>query len=137
MVRLVALEEKVMKTMAKKYGYLPGNVKQLTSFVKVIHNFASYLGSNKYYSDVLNKRIALLALDSDILALRAERSRLKADGFYLKIEIALLTKSKAELDKKEVEQFKKEMEALMGEAMKVNQRAIDLMEDVKKEYGGL
>ncbi len=132
----MGLEEKVTKTMAQKYGYLPGNVKQLTSFVKVIHNFASYLGSNKYYSDTLNKRIALLALDSDILALRVERSRLKADGFYLKIELALLTKSKVELDKKEVDQFKKNMDVLMEEAMKVNQRALDLMEDVKKEYGG-
>ena len=133
----MGLEEKVTKTMAQKYGYVPGNVKQLTSFVKVIHNFASYLGSNKYYSDLLNKRIALLALDSDILALRVERSRLKADGFYLKIELALLTKSKVELDKKEVDQFKKDMDVLMEEAMKVNQRALDLMEDVKKEYGGL
>lgn len=131
------MDEKVSKVLARKYGYLPGNVKQLTSFVKVIHNFASYLGSNKYYSDLLNKRIALLALDTDIIALRAEKTRLKADSFYLKVELALLTKSKAELDKKEVEKFKQELDELMAEAMKVNQRSLDLMEDIKKEYGGI
>lgn len=130
------LDQKVCRILAKDYGYLPGTVKQLTSFVKVIHNFAAYLGSNKYYSDALNKRIALLALDSDILSLKAERCRLRAESFYSQVEFSLLLKQKSKLDKQAVAKFKSDFDALMAEAMKVNERALSLMEDIKKEYGG-
>ena len=130
------LDQQICKVLAKQYGYVPGKVKQLASFVKVIHNFAAYLGSNKYYSDTLNKRIALLALDSDILSLKAERARLQAEGFYSQVELALLTKQKPKLDKAKVEGFKKQFEELMADALEVNNRALSLMEDIKKEYGG-
>lgn len=133
---LAGIDERVVKVLAQKYGYLPASVKHLASFVKVIHNFASYLGSSKYYSDAINKKIALLALDSDILALKAEKARLQADGFYAKVEMALLTKGKSELDKKEVEKFKSEFDALTAEALQANERARKLMEEIKKEYGG-
>ena len=134
-MNFLALDEKVAKVFATKYGYLPGNVKQLSSFVKVIHNFATYLGNNKYYSETVNKRIALLALDSDILALKAEKARLQAENFYSRVELALFTKAKPDLDKKEVEKFKQDLKTLMEECMKVNDRALSLMEEIKREYG--
>ena len=128
------LEEKISKELAKKYGYLPGQAKQLSSFVKVIHNFSHYLGSNKYYSDALNKRIALLTLDCDILSLRVERMRLLAEGFYSQMELALLSKQKSSIDKQRVEEFKRTLKELEDEALKVHDRALKLMTDIKSEY---
>lgn len=131
---MLDLNEKVCKILAKDYGYLPGSVKQLTGFVKIVHNFTSYLGSNKYYSDSLNKRLALLAIDTDILSLKAERARLQAEGFYAQIELAVMTKGKPKLDKKAVEEFKKHYDELLAQALAVNERALKLMEDIKSEY---
>ncbi len=126
--------EKIAKEIASKYGYLPTQPKQLSLFVRSIHNFAHYLGSNKYYSDLLNKRIALLSLDCDILALKSERARVVAENFYSQIELAMLSKKKAVLDKKAVEEFKTHMDELSKEALEVQDRALRLMNDIKREY---
>ena len=131
---LMELEEKISKELAKKYGYLPGQAKQLVGFVKVIHNFSHYLGSNKYYSDALNKRIAFLSVDCDILSLKVERMRLLAESFYSQMELAILTKEKAVLDKASVAEFKRQMRELESEALAVHDRALKLMQDIKAEY---
>ncbi len=130
----VDMQEKIAKELATKYGYLPGETKQVLTFVKGMHNFSHYLGSNKYFSDTLNKRIALLSLDCDILSLRAERVRLLSEGFYTQVELSLVTKKPASLDKKKVEGFKKDMAAVLEEAISINERALRLMEDIKREY---
>ena len=129
------LQEKISKELATKYGYLPGETKQVLTFVKGIHNFSHYLGSNKYFSDVLNKRIALLSLDCDILSLKAERVRLLAEGFYTQVELSLISKKKSSLDKKKVEAFRKDMQRVLDAAIEINDRALKLMEDIKSEYG--
>ncbi len=128
------LGDKIAKELAKKYGYLPNQPKQLTSFVKTIHNFTHYLGSNKYYGDSLNKRIAMLSLDCDLLALRAERVRIAADGFYSQIELAMLSKKKGGLDKRKVEEFKKQLAEVLEESLALLDRALKLMSDIKSEY---
>jgi hypothetical protein len=129
------LSEKISKELATKYGYVPGEAKQVLTFVKGIHNFSHYLGNNKYFSDTLNKRVAVLSLDCDILSLKAERVRLLAEGFYTQVELSIVAKSKPAIDKAKVVAFKKEMQAVLDEAMSINDRALKLMADIKEEYG--
>ncbi len=126
--------EKISKELAVKYGYLPGEAKQVLTFVKGIHGFSHYLGSNKYFSDTLNKRIALLSLDCDILSLKAERVRLMAEWFYTQVELSLVAKKKPGIDKKKVDAFKKQMQGVLDEALEINDRALKLMQDIKREY---
>ena len=44
------LGEKISGELARKYGFLPEDAKQISSFVKSLHSFSRYLGANKYYS---------------------------------------------------------------------------------------
>jgi len=128
------VQEKVSKFMAVKDGYLPGRAKQLKSFATVMFNFSQYLGSNKYYSDLLNRRIALVSLDVDLLALRAEKLRTDAEGMYALVTVAILAKKKPELDVKSVAAFQRELDAAWIEARRVHALLIELMGDIKKEY---
>lgn len=131
---MLNVQEKVSKFMAVKYGYLPGRAKQLKAFATVMFNFSQYLGSNKYYSDVLNRRIALASLDVDLFALRAEKLRVEAEEMYALVTVALLAKKKPGLDAKAVAAFQQELDAAWVEARRVHALLIDLMGDIKKEY---
>ncbi|MEK6924217.1 MAG: hypothetical protein AABW54_03205 [Candidatus Micrarchaeota archaeon] len=128
------VQEKVCKELAVKYGYLPGRAKELVAFVKLVHKFTQYIGNNKYYSDTLNKRIALLGLDADILALKAESCRMVAEEFYSQAELQATCRKPVKLDAKQVETFKKTLEDLNTQALELHARALKLLEDIKKEY---
>ncbi|MBI3587615.1 hypothetical protein HY995_03910 [Candidatus Micrarchaeota archaeon] len=128
------IEEQVAKEFASKYGYLPGQAKQLSAFVKSIHHFSQYIASNKYFSTELNRLIAVLMLDCDILSLKAERVRMVAEDFYSEVELAVLAKRKPLLQKPEVDKFRAELKALNAEALETYSRTLSLMEEIKREY---
>lgn len=127
------VDEKIYKTLAGEYGYAPASAKQLCSFVKYLHNFAQYLGAHKYYSDALNKRVAVLALDADMLALRSERVKLESEDIYSLMEIAHYSKKKVDL-RKRVDAFKATLDAIQKDALEIHSKATKLMQDIKVEY---
>ena len=128
------ISEKVCRELASKYGYLPGRAKELSAFVKLIHKFTQYVGNNKYYSDMLNKRIALLSLDADILVLKVESARVVAEELYSQAETQALCKKPVNIDKKKIEELKGVLANLNDEAMELHGQTLKLLEDIKKEY---
>lgn len=128
------IHEKITKELAVKYGYLPGKAKEIEAFIKLTNKFAQYIGNNKYYSDAINKRVALLTLDADILILKAEGLRLVADDFYSQTEMAMWRRKPVKLDAARMDGFKKELACIEKEALALHDGALKLLADIRKEY---
>lgn len=128
------VQEKVLKYFASKHGYLPGRAKQLKDFVNVVFRFTQYVGANKYYSDTLNRRLALLSVDVDLLSLKAEALRIRGEEFYDMAAVAILSKKEPKVDAKDMAAFHGELDDVWKEARAVHGRLVELMTDIKKEY---
>ncbi len=128
------IDQKIYKECALTYDYIPDAAKQLAAFIKAVHHFVQYMGAHKYYSDALNKRIALLALDADQVALRIEKSKLEAEDIYSLMELAIFAKKKPALPKSRVDALKAELALIRKDAQGIHSRALVLMDDIRREY---
>jgi hypothetical protein len=128
------LDGKIYKELATQYSYNPDSAKQICQFVKYLHHFAQYVGAHKYYSDTLNKRVALLALDADLLALQAEKAKLESEQVYSKMELATLTKKPPAGLAKIIEDLKANLQSINGQALAQHVATTKLMKDIKAEY---
>ncbi len=133
------VDEKIYKMLAGEFSFSPAMAKQLGSFIKFLHNFSQYMGAHKYYSDALNKRVAMLILESDLLALSAEKLRLENEEIYSQMEIAHYSKKEIDAKKKaelkaKVDDFKVQISNLTEKALELHSSATKLMQDIKTEY---
>ncbi len=127
------IDDKIYKTLATEYGYYPDSAKQVCQFVKYLHHFAQYVGAHKYYSDTLNKRVALLTLDADMLALQSERARLESEQIYAEMEVGSFAKKPPDL-KKRINDFKATLDSVNKGALELHSTTVKLMKDIKAEY---
>lgn len=128
------MDAKIYKELATKYGYNPESAKQVCQFVKYLHHFAQYVGAHKYYSDTLNKRVALLALDADLLALQAEKAKLESEQIYGEMELEMLSKKPAAGLGKRIETFKGSLQSISDQSLQLHAATTKLMKDIKAEY---
>lgn len=127
------VEARVLKELATAYDYVPGRMKEVTSFVKALNSFARGLG-DKYYSEVLGKRTHLLVLDIEAASLRSEHLRLRAERFYSVLEKGFLRKEAASLDRKAFDQFKKELSDFERELEAIYEKALGITKDIKSDF---
>ncbi|HEV8289628.1 MAG TPA: hypothetical protein VGQ00_01600 [Candidatus Norongarragalinales archaeon] len=128
------IEEEVLKTLAKKYDFVPGRLKEVGDFLKQMQDYTHYVATSQYFSEVLNKKVALLTLDIDSLALRVEVLRMLENMLYAEAEKATFRKDPIALDKKKVENLKAEMKDVEKALTDTSSQAIALTKMIREEF---
>lgn len=102
--------------------------------LRVLSDFAQYLGTNQYFSDYLNKKVFLLNLDIATVALELEELVLRADELHSLVKQGVLSKKKAALEANEVKQFKDKMATIEKKLFAVQSDALRLTQEIREEY---
>ena len=127
-------EHDILKNLATKYDFVPGRLKDVGEFLKTMQDFAHYLSTSQYFSENLNKKVAMLTLDIDSLALRVEVLRLMEDMLYAAAEKSALRKEVIKLDKAKVEKLKSEVEEVEKALMDTSGSALALTKEIRGEF---
>ena len=127
-------EEKVNEAFLLQSGVSFEKLKDLAEFCEGIQDFVQYLGTNQYYSDVVNKKVFLLNLDVDSCLLRLNSIHFKASGFRDFLHKAVCEKKKADLDAGELKEFLSLLAGAEKESLQLHERALELTEDIRREY---
>ncbi len=133
-VALERIEERVAKEFVSRFGYAPRRARDLVSFVKSLDEFVHFLVTNHYYSDALGKKVVALGFDVDVLSLKADRMRLEHEKFSREVEKAVIARKKPAVDEKNFKKFLADLDALEKEALELNEKAIGLTGEIKKDY---
>ncbi|MEM0475306.1 MAG: hypothetical protein QW343_00715 [Candidatus Norongarragalinales archaeon] len=125
-------DEAVEKELLTRYGVSAARLKELADFVNTIGEFAQYLGANQYYSDVVNKKIALLNVDAQAAALEVEELIVRVGALRDSVKKSVLTKKKifpatTGLEEK-IAGFEKKV-------LELNERALALTRELRCEFG--
>ncbi len=117
-----------------EYGLHLDKISGFKDSLRVLADFAQYLGANQYFSDYLNKKVFLLNLDVATVALELEELVLRADEFHALVKQGVLSKKKNRLDANEVKQFKEKMAAVEKKLFSVQSDALRLTQEIREEY---
>ncbi|NYZ78034.1 hypothetical protein H0N96_01375 [Candidatus Micrarchaeota archaeon] len=128
------LDQQVEKELVCKYGLHFDKIAGFKDSLRVLADFAQYLGANQYFSDYLNKKVFLLNLDIATVALELEELVLRADEFHSVVKQGVLSKKKTALDAGGVKQFREKMAGLEKKLFSVQSDALHLTEEIRSEY---
>ncbi len=127
-------EEKVEELFLLQAGFSFATLKEMQDFCHGIQEFVQYLGTNQYYSDLVNKKVFLLTLDVDACLLKMQLVHLKAAELNDFLAKAIAEKKKPELNPGELKEFLASLEKIGRESTELHKRALDLTEDIRKDY---
>ena len=128
------VEEKVGQAFLLQSGVSFERLKDLAEFCEGIQDFVQYLGTNQYYSDVVNKKVFLLNLDVDACLLRLNSIHFKASGFRDFLHKVVCENKEAVLDSGELKAFLSSLGEVERESLELHARALELTEDIRREY---
>ncbi|NYZ74795.1 hypothetical protein H0O03_00845 [Candidatus Micrarchaeota archaeon] len=128
------IDEKVAEEMAKEFNYSSAVLKELCEFLRAMHEFTHYLQENRYYSEILNKKVFELTLQLELVALKMNLLRLRDEELYADVEKAVLRKEKPKTNKADVEKLEKETEETKKEAEKLYSGLQRILSDILAEY---
>jgi len=128
------LDQQIEKELVCKYGLHLDKLAGFKDSLRVLSDFAQYLGANQYFSDYLNKKVFLLNLDIATVALELEELVLRADDFHSLVKQSVLSKKKLALDAGLVKQFKEKMVEVERKLFAVQSDALRLTQEIRDEY---
>lgn len=128
------LDQQIEKELVCKYGIHLDKISGFKDSLRVLTDFAQYLGANQYFSDYLNKKVFLLNLDIAATVLELEELVLRADEFHSVVKQGVLSKKKTALDAGRVKQFKEKMAGLEKKLFAVQSDALRLTQEIRDEY---
>lgn len=128
------LDQQIEKELVCKYGIHLDKIAGFKDSLRVLADFAQYLGANQYFSDYLNKKVFLLNLDIATVALELEELVLRAEEFHSLVKQGVLSKKKTALDASAVKQFKEKMAGLEKKLFSVQADALHLTQEIRDEY---
>jgi len=128
------IEDRVAEKLATDFDYSPTVLKELSEFLRAMHEFTHYIQENRYYSEALNKKVFELTLELEALALKMSLLRLQDEALYEEVEKAVLRKEKPRTKTEEVEKLKKETTETREAAEKLYLRLQNILKEILDEY---
>jgi hypothetical protein len=125
-------DEAVEKELLVRYGVSALRLKELADFVDTIGEFSQYLGTNQYYSEEVNKKVALLNVDAQAAALEIEEIIVRAGALRDAVKRCLLAKKK---NFPENNGFAEKIAAFEKRVLELNERALALTRELRCEFG--
>ncbi|MFA4946545.1 MAG: hypothetical protein WC607_03370 [Candidatus Micrarchaeia archaeon] len=117
-----------------KRGYLPVRLKRLETLLKNMQDFTQYAAVNQYHADAHNRKLFLLSLEVEALALDYEELAVEQAGYQEEFQLAQQTKRKPRVDEKEFKGFVKRVDVLGARALAAKTRAVELVGKIQSEY---
>lgn len=127
------VDTKLYKELAR-FGYTPLTLRQSFTSLQTIHEFLQFIGTNQYYSDVVNKKIFLLTLDADYAVISTEELLLREKNFIDELQRSLILKQKANIDQAKMDEFKKQVEEIENQVLELNAKAKRLIIQIREEF---
>ncbi len=128
-------DEAVEKEMITRYGVSALRLKELADFVETIGEFTQYLGTNQYYSEDVNKKVALLNVDAQASALECEELIVRAGALRDAVKRCVLEKKKSFPASADAGALAGKTAALEKKLFELNERAIALTRELRCEFG--
>jgi hypothetical protein len=125
-------DEQVEKELVTRYGVSALRLKELSAFVETIGEFTQYLGTNQYYSEDVNKKVALLNVDAQSAALECEELIVRAGALRDAVKQSVFAKKKSFPEKPA---FTEKIGALEKKLFELNGRALALTRELRCEFG--